>query len=92
MSNRHLLDLLPHTPIGWAAVGVAWCLIAVALGPWFGKRMADAPPPEPPPNPATLQPSDDWMNLVPSDSLKDDSPLLRERFDALVGSESWFVQ
>lgn len=87
-----MTSFLPHTPTGFAAVGVAWCLIAWALGTRLGKGMKDHPPAPPAYDPATQQPSDDWMNLVPSDSLKDDSALLRERFDALVNAESWSVQ
>ena len=77
---------LPHTPLGWAvAIGVILvgsACIALAMGRTI--HLADTQQPAP-------LPSDDWMALVPSDSLSDDDPLLHDRFFALVDSEAWFV-
>jgi hypothetical protein len=64
----------------WTAIGVGWCLLAVAMGAIPGrlKRVAHA-----------VDPGEDstWMDLVSVDCLCDSDPVLHERFATIISRE-----
>jgi hypothetical protein len=81
------------TAIGYATVAVGWVLIgcAIATVPHRAKRAFCAADPgedyyEPPTS--VPLPCDDWMSLIPVDCLRDDDPVLHERFVSII-SATW---
>jgi hypothetical protein len=82
------------TPLGLAAVGLGWILIACAIAtvPHRAKRALRAADPGEdcdcysPPTSAPV-PCDDWMSLVPADCLRDDDPVLHARFASIISHE-----